>query len=341
MKSYLVIGTFAWICSGMLASAASDKQEQKLEIYELYADLFDSEVGVRGREVDMLIINAIDPEGFSSLWLLTETEAYNAIKRNPPKIATTYLAVPWHKLGTKGINALVQEFGSRRFNGGFTVINNFSWFEGLLLPFFEKIGINRVFTPCTRCGMTKYHTIEIVPFPYHAKSQVKPRESKDVFYSFIGSTPSWLIAHPVRLAIFSMDHPANAIVKQRNNFLDIAGFAEYENVLARSRYCLCPPGNASKDLSMTAEPGVMRFYEALCAGAIPVFINDDWLLPYGIDWDDCMVRVPEAKVKDIPTILASIPQKVELHKRQACYKAFAALSGENFISPIKRAYGLS
>ncbi len=287
-------------------------------------------------------IQTLYPECFKKSAVRTEAVAYALLKKNPLSVETTYLAVPWETVMSDPNyrNKIIEDLERLNFNGGFTIVNNLSWYGHILLPIFEKIGIDHVFTPCTRYGQDTYNAIRIIAFPYHAKNKTKPRRRKDILYSFIGSTPSWLIAHPVRQAIFSMEHPSGTVIKQRTKFLDAAGVAEYKDILARSRYCLCPPGNMPlpDKLGYTAEPGMMRLYEALSAGAIPVLVNDSWRLPGGIDWDACLVRIPESQVYEIPKILASISQETELRKRYACLKTFAALSGDNFIAPVRLVY---
>ncbi len=299
-----------------------------------------------------LLIRKFFTRFFSNELVKTERMAYETIKRARLPINTTYLAVPWEALAhykskyPGKLYAAVQKLSNLRIHGGFTVVHNLSWNAKILLPLFEKIGIDCVFTPCTLTtkpfkDISK--KIKVIPLPYYAMNGVDPSPTKDVLYSFIGSTPVDLISHHVRETIFSMDHAEHTVIKRRKHFLCPSGADEFRDILARSRYSICPPGNLplpEKTPTGIPEPGVMRFYESLKAGAIPIFINDLWELPYGFDWDRCMVRVREADVLRIPEIIASITPEEETAMREACYEAYAMFSDDNYISPIKRHYGI-
>lgn len=105
---------------------------------------------------------------------------------------------------------------------------------------------------------------------------------------------------------------------------------EYQDVLARSRFSLCPRGSG---------PSTVRFWESLQAGAIPILISDDMVLPEGVDWDRCIIRIPECGVTKIKEVIASVSLEIENELRGNCLKAYKEFAGGNFISPIKRVYG--
>lgn len=71
---------------------------------------------------------------------------------------------------------------------------------------------------------------------------------------------------------------------------------EYADIIKRSRFVLCPRGNGV---------GSIRFFEVLKAGRVPVVLSDDYVLPDGIDWESCTIRIKEKNFQQIPKILAS------------------------------------
>jgi hypothetical protein len=72
-----------------------------------------------------------------------------------------------------------------------------------------------------------------------------------------------------------------------------------------------------------------RLPEALAADAIPV-VTSEFLPPFHpeIDWSNCMVRVSEVRVVDIPSILRSIPEDEIHRRRQECNKLHMMVFGE-------------
>jgi hypothetical protein len=75
---------------------------------------------------------------------------------------------------------------------------------------------------------------------------------------------------------------------------------EYVSTLVRSRFIACPRGYA---------PATQRLFEAMRAGRAPVVLSDDWRPPPFVDWDRCCIRVPEAKVSQLPAILREREQE--------------------------------
>ncbi len=86
---------------------------------------------------------------------------------------------------------------------------------------------------------------------------------------------------------------------------------EYAEVLRRCRFFLCPRGNGT---------GSVRLFETMKAARVPVIISDPYVLPEGIDWEACSVRVAENQVHRIPQILESYEsrwQEMALNARAA------------------------
>jgi hypothetical protein len=83
--------------------------------------------------------------------------------------------------------------------------------------------------------------------------------------------------------------------------------AEYFRTMRDSMFVLCPRGVA---------PSSYRIFEAMKAGRVPVIIADEWVPPVGPDWTEFSLRVPEARLLDVPQILESLaPRAPEMGVR--------------------------
>jgi Exostosin family len=104
---------------------------------------------------------------------------------------------------------------------------------------------------------------------------------------------------------------------------------EYLKNLLGSPYTLCVRGRGNYSL---------RFYEALCCGRIPVFVNTDCVLPFEnvIKWKDYCVWVEERDIPHIGEILADFHAGISsarfIELQIACRKLWLDyLSPESFI----------
>jgi hypothetical protein len=137
----------------------------------------------------------------------------------------------------------------------------------------------------------RYMELNTERLPVHGESK------RDIFYNFLGAPTA-----PVRRAILSAHHPSDAVVQEKLNFNhqrhaakeDVGPYAE---ILARSRFTLCPPGSGTSSY---------RIFEAMRAGSIPVVISDRLVLPDGPDWSRCSVRIAENDAGRAPDILAGV-----------------------------------
>lgn len=88
---------------------------------------------------------------------------------------------------------------------------------------------------------------------------------------------------------------------------DVAGMKsarlDFVNNMANSDYILCVKGSGNFS---------MRFFETLCSGRIPVFVNTDCGLPYDfvIDWKKYCVWVEESEIKDISTKILEFHERI-------------------------------
>jgi len=177
---------------------------------------------------------------------------------------------------------------------------------------------------------------------------------KDILYSFIGAyDPEWYLTD-VRKRIFDMKHSESAVVKKRPYWhfaptvydeqlegkdIPLEKKAdlderenEYRDILARSIFSLCPSGSG---------PNTIRLWESLYAGAIPVILSDDLILPDEecFEWDRCVIRIPEKDVEKVPAILQGMSdQEMQDRKRRClqCYIGHLISSGSRLGAFIKR-----
>lgn len=154
---------------------------------------------------------------------------------------------------------------------------------------------------------------------------VAPRE-RDILYNFLGAPTA-----PVRRVILAASHPSEALVQEKLNFNhqrhaadeDVALYAE---VLARSRFTLCPPGSATSSY---------RIFEAMRAGSIPVLISDQLVLPEGPDWASCSARIPERDAMNVSNILSAVPNAEQMGKAAQSAFGFFFDSG-NMLAHLAR-----
>lgn len=232
----------------------------------------------------------------------TEQTVFETLSQYPLKQAVNYLAVPWAVL----INTRQLKRAPKiKLKGGFTVCQHIRFEK--IIPILKRIGIDTLFTPHVPKGK-KYSGITVLPFPHFPKHAPQPAQYKDILYSFIGFN-----SHPTRKKLFSIQHPDNTLIKERKiwHFYsnEEAKKLEYLDILARSRFSICPRGTGASTL---------RFWESLTAGAIPVTISDAQWLPNCFDWHHCIIQITESDIEKISTIIAAIPEKQEKKMRKKC-----------------------
>lgn len=129
---------------------------------------------------------------------------------------------------------------------------------------------------------------------------VKRTLPRDLLFSFIGTSEN----NAIRAEILRLKHKRSLLKDTGSRFWYLQSskvvedrFHEYEDVLVRSRFALCPSGLA---------PSSLRLFEAMKAGCVPVIISDALILPEGPDWNSFSLRVSESKVSTIPTLLEEL-----------------------------------
>jgi hypothetical protein len=123
--------------------------------------------------------------------------------------------------------------------------------------------------------------------------------NRDLLFSFVGAGKNSSVRQRVLQLRHSRglceDTSAQALKVWHEGEKAVAQFTRsYAQVLARSRFSLCPRGIGASS---------MRLFESMRAGCVPVIISDAWMPPTGPDWSSFSIRVPETNIEDIPMIL--------------------------------------
>ena len=285
---------------------------------------------------EKMTMYAYEIEFFQKIANMTsEQRVYEILSAYPIEKNINYLAVSW---GILFVRKNLQVKLPMRLNGGFTICQHIRYRE--IIPVLRRLGVNVLFAPHAP-KKQQYKDITVLPFPLYPNNGIDPAKEKDILYSFIG-----LESHPVRRKIFSLSRRSDMVIKKRSCwhfYLRCKGRViplkwsprreqereEYQDILSRSRFSLCPSGTG---------PSTIRFWESLQAGAIPVFLADAMALPTieGINWNDCIVRVPERNVFSVDRIIRAIPPEKEACMRENCLHAFAlSCAGKNFVQAIR------
>lgn len=255
-----------------------------------------------------------------------EYNIYKLLKNNLIEKDINYLVMPWSVLINEKKLNLVPDI---KLDGGFTVCQHISYEN--IIPILKKIGINVLFTPHVN---KVYGDFTVLPLPHLAINGAKPSFKKNIYYSFIGAD-----THISRKKIFQLRHPLNSVViqrtewhfylKKKNLIKQEFEKKQYQDVLSRSIFSLCPRGTGASTL---------RFWESLKAGAIPVLIADDMQLPKNFNWKRCIIQIPEKNVTDINKILSTINLKKQNELRKNCLQAYNLFSDKNLASSIQDFY---
>ena len=124
----------------------------------------------------------------------------------------------------------------------------------------------------------------------------------DLLFSFMGAR-----THPCREHILRIGDARAIVEDTTNTFGQLHATAVADNararfrdVLARSKFVLCPRGHGTTSF---------RLQEVLASGRAPVIVSDEWVEPAGPDWSSAAVRWPEGDIETLPSHLASIEDR--------------------------------
>lgn len=138
----------------------------------------------------------------------------------------------------------------------------------------------------------------------------------DLLWSFVGTADN----HPVRGRLLGLRDP-RALVEDTRSWNEVVrwawatehrsegrtAFSRFAAALGRSKFVLCPRGRGASSI---------RLFEAMQVGRCPVIVSDDWLPPPFVDWETCSLRLPEARVGELPELLRQRePEAAELGRQ--------------------------
>lgn len=130
---------------------------------------------------------------------------------------------------------------------------------------------------------------------------------RDIFASFVGGD-----THPIRKELVKQfDGKKDCFVSLKKLPLK-----EYCNIMARSVFALCPRGYGKSSF---------RIVEAIQYGAIPVYVSDEFVLPYNNEFPGLIAKI-DSSVCDLvydhgcSTHAARLKQDIEKVKQQYTYE---------------------
>lgn len=138
---------------------------------------------------------------------------------------------------------------------------------------------------------------DIIPIPVICSPIGKTVKEKDILVSFVGS-----ITHPIREKVINTCHSIDDFyfsAKSWSGTVDKSSLDKFIYITSRSRFTLCPRGYGNTSF---------RLYECMQLGSIPVYISDDFCLPWKdeIDWSEFCVLVHESEIDNLKNILYRI-----------------------------------
>jgi len=140
-----------------------------------------------------------------------------------------------------------------------------------------------------------------MPHPYTETSL------KHIFASFQGA-----LTHPIREELLR-------VLKNNSRYLVSAkkvSIQEYVRNIQASTFVLCPRGYGKSSF---------RIAEALQWGAIPVYISDEFIFPFNVDFNEYGYAIHHNQIGNLDEILSDIPLCDVHKKRQAGKKAYAEI----------------
>ena len=215
-----------------------------------------------------------------------------------------------------------------------------------LIPLWKKLRIKTVYASHKIIGEDYIDGIKIKPCPLYAVNIEDESKNKNIknynilnfkrtiLYSFVGSyTPSYI--SDIRKKIFNLPKKDDNYILNRGetwHFNEIVYHPkqntkgelnesishnektyEYNELLMKSVYTLCPSGSG---------PNNIRFWEALGVGSIPVLLSDTLELPKHNMWNDTIIKLKENDINNVDNILRKISQEKVVKRRINCIKLY-------------------
>lgn len=258
--------------------------------------------------------------------VVTELEAFRDLRdllQDDPRL--TYVALPWsaylNRTGTP--SRAISSCAGR--GAAFTVCQHVSFRN--MIGSMKSAGVSVVFTPHARTGEDIIDGVRIFGFPHFPVTWRDQVADPDILFSFVGAPTA-----PVRRRIVErLEAWGSVRLRDAWHFGTATSQREeertdYEDLLSRSVFSLCPRGTG---------PSSLRIWEALASGVVPVIIADDLQLPWGIDWHRCSIRLAENDIDSIPDLLAAEAKENHASLKEGVKDARAVLR-KNFAFPVRK-----
>ena len=147
---------------------------------------------------------------------------------------------------------------------------------------------------CTENGNGNIIPIPLITTPLNIENNI---EKKNILCSFVGS-----MTHPIRHKIYNLFKNNDNFIFSIKNWTPSISEDEFKNfveITKKSKFSLAPRGNIRSSF---------RLYEILQLGSIPVYISDDFFIPFDddINWNDFCVLIKEDDIDDLENILSAI-----------------------------------
>tara|TARA_B100000427_G_scaffold267279_1_gene232913 strand:+ start:2147 stop:3028 length:882 start_codon:yes stop_codon:yes gene_type:complete len=145
----------------------------------------------------------------------------------------------------------------------------------------------------------KNPTLSYIYLPLLFKDLKKEKiKKKEYLASYVGRK-----THPVRIKIekklkYKKDFHVKNLDSMKSEFTELES-NNFKSIISRSYFSICPRGYG---------PTSFRLYESLALGSIPIYVSDEFILPFNeiIDWNNMAVLIKPNEVKKIPKIIKSI-----------------------------------
>lgn len=158
-----------------------------------------------------------------------------------------------------------------------------------------------------------------LPLPLITKVKLQRKNTKkEILASYTGRQ-----THQIRI---KMEHAL-----RKNNDFEITNltsmkseftneqFYTYRDLISKSYFSLCPRGYG---------PTSFRLYESISLGTVPIYISDNFFLPFKelIDWENLAVLIKPKEIRKIPRILNKLMSGIDyesmLSYGRECEKTF-------------------
>jgi hypothetical protein len=138
------------------------------------------------------------------------------------------------------------------------------------------------------------------------EAKTKPVAERTLLFSFSGAAQNAKVREQLMLLRHArgkcVDTSAVATTVWFDPQKKAAFVEEYANLLADTKFALCPRGRGASS---------MRLFEAMRVGCVPVILADAWVPPSGPNWAEFSVVVAEKDSSSVPRLLEELEPTAE------------------------------